>query len=78
MNYIKGFDQLKDKNNPVRFIDFFVKSLYLVNFGFNDIRKNKNGRPPYPRLLIKTIYEYINKIHSSRTLSKEILNLFDL
>ena len=85
MNYIKGFDrkqtvlipetidQLIEENNPVRFIDAFVKSLSLVKFGFKDINKNKNGRPPYhPADLLKLyIYGYLNKIRSSRSLEKE-------
>jgi len=85
MNYISGFDrnqavlipetieQLIDKNNAVRFIDAFVKSLDLVGFGFKDIRLNKNVRPPFhPTDLLKLyIYGYLNKIRSSRSLEKE-------
>jgi transposase len=85
MNYIKGFDrkqavlipetieQLIEKNNPVRFIDFFVDSLDVVGFGFKDISLNKNGRPPFhPKDLLKLyIYGYLNKIRSSRGLEKE-------
>jgi transposase len=85
MNYIKGYDrnqavlipetidQLIDKNNPVRFIDVFVESLNVVEFGFKDIRLNKNGRPPFhPKDLLKLyIYGYLNKIRSSRGLEKE-------
>ena len=59
MNYITGFDrqqtvlipetidQLIDANNSARFIDTFVDSLDVVEFGFKDIRLNKNGRPPF-------------------------------
>ena len=85
MNYIKGYnrnqavlipetiDQLIDENNPVRFIDVFVESLNEVEFGFKDIRLNKNGRPPFhPKDLLKLyIYGYLNKIRSSRGLEKE-------
>lgn len=85
MNYIKGFDrkqavlipdtidQLIDSKNPVRFIDAFVESLNVVDFGFKDIRLNKNGRPPFhPKDLLKLyIYGYLNKIRSSRALEKE-------
>lgn len=85
MNYIKGFDrkqailipetidELIDKNNAVRFIDSFVKSLSLVDFGFKNISNNKNGRPPYhPADLLKLyIYGYLNRIRSSRSLEKE-------
>jgi len=85
MNYIKGFnrnqavlipetiDLLIDKNNEIRFIDAFVDSLNVVEFGFKDIRLNKNGRPPFhPKDLLKLyIYGYLNKIRSSRGLEKE-------
>lgn len=85
MNYIKGFDrnqavlipatieQVIDKNNPVRFIDGFVNSLAVVDFGFRDIRLSKNGRPPFhPKDLLKLyIYGYLNKIRSSRGLERE-------
>ena len=85
MNYIKGFDrkqavlipetidQLISDNNPVRFIDAFVNSLAVVDFGFRDLSLNKNGRPPFhPKDLLKLyIYGYLNKIRSSRGLEKE-------
>ncbi len=70
---LQTIDQLIDENNAVRFIDSLVKYLSLVDFGFNDIRNNKNGRPPYnPADLLKFyIYGYLNKIRSSRGLEKE-------
>lgn len=85
MSYIQGFnrkqavlipetiEQLIAENNPVRFIDSFVNSLAVVDFGFKDIRLNKNGRPPFhPKDLLKLyIYGYLNKIRSSRALEKE-------
>ncbi|NOQ91247.1 MAG: IS1182 family transposase [Flavobacteriaceae bacterium] len=85
MSYIQGFnrkqavlipetiEQLIAENNPVRFIDAFVNSLAVVDFGFKDIRLNKNGRPPFhPKDLLKLyIYGYLNKIRSSRALEKE-------
>ena len=85
MSYITGFDreqavlipetieQLIAENNSVRFIDVFVNSLAVVDFGFKDIRLNKNGRPPFhPKDLLKLyIYGYLNKIRSSRALEKE-------
>ena len=85
MNYITGFDrdqavlipetinQLIDKDNTVRFIDVFVGSLQVVDFGFKDIRLNVNGRPPFhPKDLLKLyIYGYLNRIRSSRSLEKE-------
>lgn len=92
MNYIKGFDrkqavlipetieQLIDENNPVRFIDVFVNSLAIVEFGFKDISLNKNGRPPFhPKDLLKLyIYGYLNKIRSSRALEKECTRNIEL
>jgi transposase len=85
MSYIQGFnrkqavlipqtiEQLIAENNTVRFIDVFVNSLAVVDFGFKDIRLNKNGRPPFhPKDLLKLyIYGYLNRIRSSRALEKE-------
>jgi len=85
MSYIQGFnrkqavlipetiEQLIAENNTVRFVDVFVNSLAVVDFGFKDIRLNKNGRPPFhPKDLLKLyIYGYLNKIRSSRALEKE-------
>jgi transposase len=85
MNYIIGIDrnqavlipetidQLIENNHEVRFIDSFVDSLNVVEFGFKDIRLNTNGRPPFhPKDLLKLyIYGYLNKIRSSRGLEKE-------
>ncbi len=85
MNYITGFDrsqttvfplaidQLIEHNNPVRFIDAFVDSLPITNFGFKDVKQNVNGRPPYhlTDLLKLYIYGYMNKTRSSKDLEKE-------
>jgi transposase len=85
MSYITGFDrtqtalfpqaidELIASDNPVRFIDLFVQSLPLADFGFKDVRMNVNGRPPFnPADLLKLyIYGYMNKIRSSRGLEKE-------
>lgn len=85
MNYITGFnrnqavlipetiDKLIEQDNPVRFVDAFVNSLNVVEFGFRDIRFNVNGRPPFhPKDLLKLyIYGYLNRIRSSRSLEKE-------
>ncbi len=92
MNYITGFDRqqavlipetidtLISKSNPVRFVDAFVNSLDEVDLGFKDIRKNKNGRPPFhPKDLLKLyIYGYLNKIRSSRSLEKECTRNIEL
>lgn len=85
MSFITGFDrkqtalfpqaidELIDADNPVRFIDLFVDQLNIVEFGFNDVRKNVNGRPPFhPADLLKLyIYGYLNRMRSSRSLEKE-------
>lgn len=85
MSFITGFDrhqtalfpqaidELIDANNPARFIDIFVDSLKIVDFGFKDVAKNVNGRPPFnPSDLLKLfIYGYMNRIRSSRGLEKE-------
>jgi transposase len=86
MNYITGFnrsqavlipetiEQLIDTNRTVRFIDAFVNSLNVIEFGFRDIRLHKNGRPPFhPKDLLKLyIYGYLNKIRSSRGLDTKL------
>lgn len=85
MSFITGFDrkqttlfphaidELIAPNNPIRFIDTFVDQLNIVEFGFKDVSKNVNGRPPFnPSDLLKLyIYGYMNKIRSSRGLEKE-------
>lgn len=68
-----SLDQIIEHDNVVRFIDAFVDALDLSNFGFKDVLKNVNGRPPYhPKDLLKLyIYGYLNKIRASRKLEKE-------
>ena len=56
MNYITGFnrnqailipetiDKLIEQDNAVRFVDVFVNSIDVVEFGFRDIRLNKEFR----------------------------------
>ena len=84
MKYIQGqnrtqthlfpisLDESIDTNNEVRFIDVFVDSLNLSNFGFK-VDFEENGRPAYhPSDLLKLyIYGYLNSIRSSRKLEKE-------
>jgi len=84
MKYIQGqnrtqthlfpisLDESIDTNNEVRFIDVFVDSLNLSNFGFK-VNFEENGRPAYhPSDLLKLyIYGYLNSIRSSRKLEKE-------
>ena len=61
-----------DQNNEVRFIDLFVESLFLEDFGFK-MQFIENGRPAYhPADLLKLyIYGYMNKVRSARDLEKE-------
>lgn len=60
-----------DQDSEVRFIDLFVDSLNLNNYGFK-IEFTENGRPAYhPSDLLKLyIYGYLNKMRSSRDLEK--------
>ena len=83
MKYIEGHDRTQthlfpvsldqsiDPDNEVRFLDLFVNSLDLKDFGFKD-DFIENGRPAYhPSDLLKLyIYGYLNKIRSSRDLEK--------
>jgi transposase len=85
MKHIKGierkqvilFPEIIDdyitEENPVRFIDAFVDSLYLIELGFKHAELNTRGRPPYnPSDLLKLyIYGYLNRVRSSRFLEKE-------
>ena len=85
MHYIKGFNrnqavlvsqtynELISTDNVVRFIDLFVDGLKVVEYGFNDVSKNVNGRPPFhPKDLLKLyLYGYLNRIRSSRALERE-------
>lgn len=65
-------DQAIEQDNDVRFIDLFVYSLNLRDFGFK-LDFIENGRPAYhPSDLLKLfIYGYLNRIRSSRHLEKE-------
>ena len=67
-----SLDQSIAKDNEVRFIDLFVDSLDLNEFGFK-VDFDENGRPAYrPSDLLKLyIYGYLNRTHSSRSLEKE-------
>lgn len=60
------------QDNDVRFIDLFVNSLDISEYGFN-MKFSKNGRPPYhPGDLLKLyLYGYLNRMRSSRSLEKE-------
>jgi len=67
-----SLEQAIDPDNMVRFIDLFVDSLPLNEYGFRT-DFIENGRPAYhPEDLLKLyIYGYLNKTRSSRDLEKE-------
>ena len=67
-----SLEQAIDPDNMVRFIDLFVDSLPLNEYGFRT-DFIENGRPAYhPGDLLKLyIYGYLNKTRSSRDLEKE-------
>jgi transposase len=85
MDYIQGkprsqivliessLEELIELDNPVRFIDAFVDTCKLEEFGFTHAKHAPEGRPPYhPGHLLKLyIYGYLNRIRSSRLLEKE-------
>ena len=68
----QSLDQIIDKDNEVRVIDFFVESIELADFKFI-VKNSTEGRPPYhPKDLLKLyVYGYLNRIRSSRQLEKE-------
>jgi len=59
--------------NPVRFIDAFVRSLDLRELGFERAIPLNTGRPPYDPadLLALYIYGYLYALRSSRKLERE-------
>jgi transposase len=67
-----SLDDSIDPENEVRTIDLFVDSLKLADYGFR-VNFPENGRPAYhPADLLKLyIYDYLNKVRSSRDLEKE-------
>jgi transposase len=67
-----SLDQAIDADNEVRFIELFVESLPLADYGFN-MEFVENGRPAYhPGDLLKLfIYGYMNKVRTTRDLEKE-------
>ena len=85
MDYIQGkprsqivliessLEELIEQDNPVRFIDAFVDSYNLDEFGFTHAKHAPEGRPLYhPGDLLKLyIYGYLNRIRTTRLLEKE-------
>ena len=59
-------------DNWVRLIDAFIDKLELHKLGFSDTIRENEGRPPYaPAVLLKLyLYDYLNKMRSSRKLEK--------
>jgi transposase len=68
-------DDYVSAENPVRFVEAFVKGLDLVALGFSKAEPEERGRPAYdPRDLLKLyIYGYVNEIRSSRKLERETI-----
>ena len=85
MGYIKGEDRKQtvlfpevlddyiSEENPVRFIDVFIKGVDLSEMGFGRAIPKETGRPPYDPgdLLRLYVYGYLNRTRSSRQLEKE-------
>lgn len=63
------------QENPVRAIDAYVESLEMDSFQFQHSGGQYTaGQPPYPPqgLLKLYLYGYLNRVHSSRRLEKEV------
>ena len=85
MDYIRGVNRnqitlfpesIEDyitEDNPVRFIDAFVRQLDLADLGFNRAQPAETGRPAYDPgdLLRLYLYGYLNRVRSSRLLERE-------
>src|SRR5688572_29345991 len=68
-------DDYVTADNPVRFVEAFVKGIDLGALGFSKAEPEERGRPAYdPRDLLKLyIYGYVNEIRSSRKLERETI-----
>jgi transposase len=66
-------DEYISADNPVRFIDAFVKGLDLKQLQFRRVEAAETGRPGYhPADLLRLyIYGYLNRIRTSRRLEQE-------
>jgi transposase len=87
MSYVEGtnreqvvlfpavIDDYVTADNPVRFVDAFVKELDLGALGFSKAEPEERGRPAYdPRDLLKLyVYGYVNEVRSSRKLERETI-----
>lgn len=68
--YFATLDDRVSADNPVRLMDAFIEKLDLEKLGFTKTIHKSEGRPPYaPAVLLKLyLYDYLNKIRSSRKL----------
>ena len=85
MRYIKGIERQQtvlfpdsieeyvEENNLVRFIDAFVNTINMQEFGFTYSQPKETGRKAYnPSSMLKLyIYGYTQRIRSSRRLEIE-------
>lgn len=69
----EALDEYISQENPVRFIDAYVRALHLGQLGFRHAVLQETGRPPYhPGDLLKLyLYGYLNRVRSSRQLERE-------
>jgi len=69
----ESLDEYIGDDNPVRFIDAFVRSLDMQALGFKHAVPKETGRPPYhPGDLLRLyVYGYLNGVRSSRKLERE-------
>lgn len=68
-----SFDEMIEKENPVRVIDAFVEMLDMKSLGCKYSEPSRVGRMPYnPKDMLKLyVYGYFNGIRTSRKLEKE-------
>src|SRR5216683_4903692 len=74
-------DDYVGRDNPVRAIETYVRSLDLVALGFRHAdHDGGSGQPPYdPADLLKLyLYGYLNQVRSSRRLEREVLRNVEL
>jgi transposase len=69
----EALDDYVTDTHPVRVVDVFVDELDLRMLGFESLEPALTGRPSYrPEVMLKIyIYEYLNRIQSSRRLERE-------
>jgi transposase len=74
-------DDYVGRDNPVRAIEAYVRSLDLVALGFRHAdHEGGSGQPPYdPGDLLKLyLYGYLNQVRSSRRLEREVVRNVEL